>query len=467
MTIQLRDYQARAVHELRHAFREGARSPLFTLATGGGKTFVFSYIAQQAAQRGGHVLILVHRQELLMQASRSLDVLDVAHGLIAPGHSSTLDNVQVASVQTLVRRLKKITWEPSLIIVDEAHHAVAGSWRKILDAFPTALVLGVTATPCRLDGQGLGRDAGGVFDDLILGPSIPELVAAGHLCDSKVYAPPMVANLDGVKQRAGDFAKGEVAERMDKPTITGNAVGHYQRLAPGKPAIAFCASVAHAEHVAEEFRASGFRSASLDGSLPDGERKQRIDDLASGKIHVLTSCEIVSEGFDLPVVTAAILLRPTASEGLYLQQVGRALRPFPGKEYAIILDHVGNVLTHGLPDDEREWTLEGRPKRRGTSESGPPVRQCEACYTCHRPAPECPACGYRYKIDDRQPEEVAGELKEITKAEKIALRRVRVSEESGCTTLEDLQKLGEARGYKPGWAAHRFEARQRKRQWTT
>lgn len=463
--IDLRPYQEQAVAGLRGAFRDGHRAPLLVLPTGGGKTFVFCYIARQAVERGRKVLVLVHRQELLMQSSRSLDFLEVEHGLIAPQHTPTTDDVQVASVQTLVRRLDKVRWgPPDIVIVDEAHHAVAGSWRKILDHFSDSMTIGVTATPARLDGQGLGVKVGGVFDRMVQGPSIAELTEQGFLAPAKVYAPPMVADLDGVKKAAGDFQKKDVAKRMDKSTITGDAVGHYARLAPGRPAIVFCVTVAHAEHVAEQFRASGFRAASLDGSLPDDERKQRIDDLSSGRLQVLTSCEIVSEGFDLPVCEVAILLRPTTSTALYLQQVGRVLRPAPGKEHAVILDHVGNVRTHGLPDADREWDLDaGKTKRGKKGETGPPVRQCEQCFTCHAPAPECPACGYRYKMDDRTPEQVEGELEEITEAEKAALRHEKKREEASCETLADLERLGKARGYKPGWALKRYEARMRNR----
>lgn len=462
--IQLRPYQDKIVQDLRQSIRQGSKSPLLVLPTGGGKTFVFCYIARQAAAKGSKILTLVHRQELLMQSSGSMDLLGVEHGLIAPKHTATQDDVQVASVQTLVRRLERIRWSPDIVIVDEAHHAVAGSWRKILDAFPSSLVIGVTATPCRLDGQGLGTKVGGVFDSMVIGPSIADLTEEGYLSPCKVYAPPMVADIEGVKRVAGDFQKKQLAERMDKPKITGDAVGHYSKLTPGRPAIAFCVSVAHAEHVAAQFNSCGFRAASLDGSLPDEERKQRIEDLAEGRIHVLTSCEIVSEGFDLPVVEVAILLRPTTSTALYLQQVGRALRPCEGKEFAVILDHVGNVLTHGMPDMDRDWELNaGKPKRKGKRDVAPPVRQCEQCFTCHAPAPFCPCCGYRYKMDDRTPEQVEGELQEITEAEKQQLARERKREEADCKTLEDLEILGRARGYSPGWAAHRYKARMRKR----
>jgi|LGVF01.2.fsa_nt_gb superfamily II DNA or RNA helicase len=463
--IALRDYQAMDVNRLRGAFRDGLKAPLYVLSTGGGKTVIFSYITQQAAARGNRVLILVHRQELLRQSSESLESLGVEHGLIAPGRSMTGDPVQVASVQTLVRRLHKIV-PPDLIIIDEAHHASAASWKKVIEAYPKAHLLGVTATPCRMDGKGLGTQAGGYFDTMIAGPSIRDLIDRGFLCPPKVYAPPTDFSTDGLHSRYGDFIKKEVAAAVDKPVITGSAVEHYRKICPGTPAIAFCASVAHAEHVAEEFRAAGFQAASVDGSMDDGRRKSLIRALGTGGLHVLASCDIISEGTDIPVVGAAILLRPTQSMGLFLQQVGRALRICPGKKHAIILDHVGNCLRHGMPDEVREWSLDGEDRKgasRGSQEVLERVKQCEQCYAVHAPAPRCPQCGFEYEDAGCAPEEVAGELQEIDEEQAELMKRQRRREVGRADTLEELQAIGRERGYKPGWARYIWESRQKRR----
>jgi DNA repair protein RadD len=458
--VKLRDYQERAVYSLRASFGAGKRRPLLVLPTGGGKTFVFCYIAASATKRGNKTLILVHRQELLRQTSDSLKALGVAHGLIAPGAPQRFgEAVQVASVQTIVRRfdhLARAGWSPDLIVPDEAHHATAGTWRTVIERWAGARVLGVTATPVRTDGRGLDD----VFDDLILGPQIAELIDEGHLAPPTVYAPPVQAELDGIRTRAGDFARDELAERMDRPTVTGDAVEHYGRICPGVPAIAFCVSVAHAEHVAEQFRASGWRAASLDGSMPDADRKARIADLAEGRLDVLTSCDIISEGTDIPVVGAAILLRPTQSLGLYLQQVGRALRLYPGKAEAVILDHVGNIQRHGLPDEPREWTLEGRAKgqRRKADDGPPPPLTCEGCFRqIRRPAPPaCPSCGHVFKAKDRAAglQQVGGELMKITAADKARIAADRKREQGQAETMQDLVALAHRRGYAnpQGWA---------------
>lgn len=453
----LRPYQQTAVTQLRESYLTGHRAPLFVLPTGGGKTHTFSYVAQNAVERGRRVCILVHRRELLLQASGSLRSMGVKHGLIAPGFNQTTDPVQIASVQTLVRRNRRDPFD--LLIIDEAHHAAAGTWKTIRDAYPAARLLGVTATPVRSDGQGL--DA--VFDDMIIGPSMSQLIAEGYLVKPVVYAPPTMIDLSGVRKRGGDFDQRQVAERVDKPTITGDVIGHYRKLAGGKPAIAFCASVAHAEHVAAEFRSAGFKAQSVDGNTAPAERAAAIAALGRGDIHVLTSCDIISEGTDVPVVTAAILLRPTQSLGLYIQQVGRALRPAPGKDRAIILDHVGNVLRHGMPDEDRDWSLEGIAKQsKAANDNVPTVKQCEKCYFVFKPAPVCPSCGHQHIIKAREVQQAEGNLVEIDAAAAAAMKRERQREIGSARTIEALEEVARKRGYRPGWVRFIMQSRARK-----
>lgn len=462
--MQLRDYQQRDANRLRAAFAQGARAVVYVLGTGGGKTYTFSHIAQNAVAKGNNVLILAHRRELIRQTSQSLRDIGVSHGVIAPRVPRMTQPIQVASVHTLVRRMDRYNWRPGLIIVDEAHHLVDGStWGKIIEYYEGTPILGVTATPTRLDGRGLGREADGVFDTMVVGPSIRELIDQGYLAPPVVYAPPTAVDLSGVRTRGGDFAAGALADAMDKPTITGDAVRHYQKLCTGEPAIAFCASINHAEHVAERFRAAGYQAASIDGNMDGKEREQRIRDLGNGQLHVLTSCDIVSEGTDIPVVSAAILLRPTQSESLFLQQVGRSLRVHPGKTRALILDHVGNVMRHGMPDEDREWSLAGRPRGRGGDKSdAAPIRQCEQCYTVHRPAPRCPSCGHLYPVQEREVEEVDGELQEV---DPEVVRRMRKQEQAKAKTKDELTELANQRGYKNPrkWAEYVYNARQKKR----
>jgi DNA repair protein RadD len=404
--ISLRDYQQGGVNAIRKSYSGGETSVLYVLATGGGKTVVFSYIAKNTSDRAKRVLILVHRIELMRQTFRKLHEGNVECGLINPKFTPTPHAlVQIASVQTLVRRIEtgKARFDYDLVIVDEAHHAVAGTWNKILrkvkETKPSARILGVTATPIRSDGTGLSD----IFGSLILGPSIKELTDRKFLVPSRVYAPSAKLDLSNVRLQDGDYNTKDLAEIVDNTVITGDAIEYYKKLCPNVPAIVFCVSIKHAEHVAEQFRNAGFKAKSVDGTMEDDERRRIIDGLANGSTEVCTSCDIISEGTDIPCVMAAILLRPTQSLGLFIQQVGRALRPAPGKEYAIILDHVGNCILHGLPDDDREWSLQGevrRKKKRGDEEPAVKVIQCPVCFAAHRPAPMCPSCGHKYVAQD-------------------------------------------------------------------
>jgi len=456
--FDLRPYQQAAVDGVRDSFRLGRRRPLLVAPTGSGKTVIFSYITASAAAKGNRTLVLVHRAELLEQCHRSLESMDVPHGLIASGLTPDRSQLtQIASVQTLVRRFDRVL-PPDLIVIDEAHHATAGAWASVLAQYPNARVLGVTATPQRLDGKGLGQ----VFDDLIRGPEVTKLIDEGYLCKPVYYAPKTV-DLTGVHMVAGDYNRAEVAERMDRPTITGDAVIHYRKYAEGQPCIVFCTGIKHAEHVAQAFNAAGYRFKVIDGTLAKGERARRVLDLSSGALQGLVSVDIVSEGFDLPCVSTAILLRPTASLSLHLQQIGRVLRPSPGKQRAVILDHVGNCRRHGLAEEVRDWSLDGIRKRgkRGPQDDVADTRQCPECFAVHTPSPQCPQCLHVYEIKDRIPDVVEGELEELKAREAV---RGRKREQGTAQTLEDLIRVGKARGMKNpyGWAHNVFKARQKK-----
>lgn len=474
MSFKLRDYQSNGVDKIRDAFRRRKKFVLFILPTGGGKTAVFSYIAESAVGRGKKVLILVHRQELLNQASAGLARLGVEHGLISPRFEHSNSNVQIASVQTAVRRLDKLG-SPDLIIIDEAHHATASTYRKILEANPSALVLGVTATPVRSDGKGLGIESGGIFDDIVIGPSVSDLIGLGFLVEPEVYAPPLDLDLSGLKRKMGDYDKKQLDERFNKPRIFGCAVDHYLRLCPGQPAIAFCNSVARAEEAASEFRARGVRAVRVDGAMEQSARVAAIEGLGNGSVDVLTSADLIGEGVDIPRVSAAILLRPTQSLGLYLQQVGRALRPYPGKKRAIILDHVGNTLMHGFADDDRAWSLtEGYREKKiilAVGEVEVKIFQCVKCYHIYESTTVsdlCPNCKATLPIKVRKIRQVSGSLKKVTEEEREAILRAkqeRSMERGSARSEEDLIRLATARGYKnpAKWAAHVIGGRKKKR----
>ncbi len=456
---QLRPYQEDAVSRLRTAYAAGARAPLLVLPTGGGKTVVFAHICEGVSARGRRACVLVHRRELIHQASAKLHAAGVPHGIVAPGHTPTRDAIQVASVQTLGRRIGRgATPRPfDLLVIDEAHHACAGQWMGAIAAFPAARLLGVTATPERLDGKGLGRAAGGPFDAIIEGPGMADLIRDGFLVPVEAYAPPGTADTGGIATRAGDWARDQLATAVDRPTITGSAVEHYGRLSPGLPAIAFCVSVEHAKHVATEFRAAGWRAAAADGAMDPRARDAAIAGLGTGAVQVLTSCDLISEGLDVPAVGAVILLRPTKSLGLHLQQIGRGLRPAAGKGHLIVLDHAGNILRHGLPDEPRQWSLEGAARRpRADKPLLPAILRCPACFALHTRRAVCPQCGHVHATaGGREVEHADGELVHIDAAARERLRQAPLRELlAGARTPDQLREIAKARGYKPGWAWH-------------
>jgi DNA repair protein RadD len=458
MSVTLRPFQATAVTEIRGAFMAGLRRVLFVLPTGGGKTFTFVYIAEQAAIRGNRVCILVHRQELVDQASRSLHAIGCQHGVIAAGYRQDLRHtVQVASVQTLARRLHTIPPDFfQLLIVDEAHHAVAGTWAKILAAIPRAHVLGVTATPERLDNRGLGDQ----FQTLIEGPDAGWLTEQGFLVPARIFAPPGI-DLSAVKRFDTKKGREDSDGILRQGQAMGDAVSHYRRTIEdvhNGTAIAFCCSVAHAEAVAQAFREQGISAAMLDGNTDRGVRKRLISDLGTGQLKVLTSCDIISEGTDIPSVTGAMLLRPTDSLGLHLQQVGRVLRPCPGKTHAIINDHVGNTLRHGRPTDPREWSLEGRPKGKRSASDALPIKVCDSCFSAIPAAsPTCPECGHVFpQAAPRELAIVKGDLQELPASVIARRKRTQVAE---ARTREELEAIRLERGYSRGWTDHILRAR--------
>jgi len=343
-----------------------------------------------------------------------------------------------------VRRLDQFERPPDLIIVDEAQHAVANTWRKIIEYFPNALVIGFTATPARLSGDGLGV----IFQALALGPTVRELIDMGNLSPFEYFSPPVVADFGDLKVKYGDYQQSDVALKMDKSEIIGDVIENYRKLADGKRAIVYCASCEHAEHVAKEFNLAGISAAYIDGTTNKAIRKLAIEQFRTGIVKILTNVDLVSEGFDVPNMEAVILLRPTQSVALFIQQAMRAMRADPENpdKVAVIIDHVGNVYRHGLPDEDREWSLEGKVKKRDPSEIS--VRQCPECYYNHLPRPSCPKCGFVYKVQEQaEIKQTKGELLQIK-----ALERAEANKEVGrARTRQDLEMIAIKRGYSLRW----------------
>ncbi len=466
----LRPYQEADVGRIRAAYAGGASRLCYQLPTGGGKTIVFAYILAAAAAKGARVLILAHRIEIIEQIAAALTSFGVRHGIVAAGHPETpAAAVQVASVFTLVRRLSTLSscrrgrslggiGSFDLVIIDECHHAVASTWRDIIAALRDARILGVSATPERLDGKGLDD----IFEELIAGPSVKDLIGQGFLAPFTAFGPKTGPDLGGIGITAGDYRIDQLAAVMSGSVIVRSAVSEYRRLCPGVPAITFCVDIDHSQAVTRAFLADGWRAAHLDGTTPRDERQAMIAALAAGDLDVLSNCGLISEGVDVPAVVAAVLLRPTMSRALYLQQAGRALRP--GKPRALILDHAGCIARHGLPDTEYPWSLEGRAKEQGQRER---ARQCEACGAFNPPGrSHCCECGAAFPTATPTLPRLRGErvsvLDEIDAAAADWLTSISYGEALDWAGADKarLREVARARGYKPGWIYWRLKEAQ-------
>jgi superfamily II DNA or RNA helicase len=457
MSATLREYQHDIISEARGLMRQGIKSILIQSPTGSGKTLLTAHMLGTASGKGLHCWFMVHRRELIKQSISTFAQVGIKHGVVAAGwYEEPHLNVQLASVQTVARRVDRIK-NPKLIVWDEAHHVAAGSWSKIHAAFPDAFHIGLTATPERLDGTGLKQ----WFKAMVKGPAVRWLIDNKFLSEYKIYAPPSINTTD-IHSRMGDFVKSELSAAIDKPTITGDAIRHYQKYGMGKRAVCFCVSIEHSQHVAKQFMDAGIEAVHVDGESSMEHRDQSIERFRKNEIKVLTNVDLFGEGFDLPALEVAILLRPTQSLGLYLQQVGRALRPFPGKSHAVILDHAGNCARFGLPDEERDWSLEPKDKKSRASGSSANIRICPKCFAAQTLGSDsCKFCGFEFEKSPRQVDQVEGELEEV---DAEALRRHRNAEQGKAQSLQELIAVGKSRGYQrpEAWARYVWRARMMK-----
>lgn len=433
---QLRDYQLQAIRQVSISWRQGFKRPCIVIPCGGGKSIITAEMAKRTTDSGRRVLFLVHWRELCEQIEATFT---------AWGVDMALCTVQM--VQTACRRVQKLP-EPCLIITDENHHCLAKSYRKIYDAFPDAYGVGVTATPVRLNGGGLGD----VNDKLIIGPSVRELIFRNCLADFDYYAP-QVADLSELKRKStGDFDPVQAAELLDSPAIYGDILRHYRKLADGVKAICYCSTIRHSEEMAKRFRDSGIPAAHIDGNTSKDKRADIIQDFRENRLQILCNVDLISEGFDVPDCGCSILLRPTKSLTLFIQQAMRSMRYQPGK-CAVIIDHVGNVHRHGLPDLDRAWTLDPKPARSQKNEVH--VRQCPECCFTHNSAPKCPNCGHIYR---KTQEEILEEKKE-QELVRMERRMEQVSCPEECRSAKELFAYAKKKGYKSGWAYHQAKAR--------
>lgn len=424
----LRPYQADLISNARNSLASGKFSPCVVAPCGAGKSVILADIAKLTTDKGNRVLFIVHRIELVEQITQTFREYGVNMNLC-----------DIYMVQTAARRLDRIQ-KPSLILTDEGHHGNANSYKKVYEHFSDVYRIGVTATPTRLDGSGLRE----VYDDLILGPTVSDLIRMGHLAPYKYYGFPTVKT-DDLKISKGEFVMTEEKTQ----NIWGDVISTYLDKANGMKTIVYCHSIVASKTMAERFNAEGIPAEHIDGTTTPAERKRIINDFRSGAIKILSNVDIVGEGFDVPDCEAVILLRPTLSLALHIQQSMRCMRFKPGKT-AIILDHVGNFERHGLPDTPHEWSLDAK-KKKNRREKSKAIKQCTECFAVY-PATEtaCPYCGYVPEVKQKEyVEHKEVELTEIKQELVIDYRTV-----ADCRCYKDLVQLAKNRGYKKpnGWA---------------
>lgn len=458
MTITLRDYQQQAVNEVYNSWKHGNRNVCVTISTGGGKSVIMSYIALSYKKQHKNVAVIAHRNELVSQMSCHLARAGIVHRVIASkttiaqitrkhrvlfGKSfiSPTELTAVVGVDTLISRYESLrAWaqQISLWEIDEYHHCtVNNKWGKAVQLFQNAYGLGVTATPCRADGQGLGRHADGYTDDLIVGPSMRMLINRGYLADYEIVCPKSDLKVDDSQVSAnGDWSNQTLRKAAKKSKIVGDVVQNYIKYAKDRQAIVFATDVETADEISKDFNEHNIKAVSLNGNSNPAYREQSLDLFGKSEIQVLVNVDLFDEGLDINGCDVVIMARPTASLGKYLQAVGRALRPAPGKT-ALIIDHVSNVIRHGLPDIPREWTLDRRQKR-AKAERDPDEIELTVCKNCLKPYEKfrtvCPYCGNEKPLPEprsRSIEMVEGDLVLLDRAALERMRRGTILESPG------------------------------------
>ena len=459
--MNLRPYQSEVIAAARREIASGRRRPLIVAPTGAGKTIIAAKIADGAVAKGRRVLFLAHRRELIAQAADKLWTSGrIESAILMAGYPSRPQcPVQVASVQTLWARAHRSEAisrpEADVVIVDEAHRARSRTYQEILDSYPHAVILGLTATPCRSDGRGLGN----VFDALVQCPPVADLTAQGYLVPTVVYAP-SEPDLAGVRIARGDYVERELAARSDTPVLVGDIVEHWLRLAEGRKTVVFGASVAHSVHIRDAFRAAGIAAEHIDGRTPADERDAILRAQSRGDVTVVCNCMVLAEGWDQPDVSCCVIARATKNMGLYRQMAGRVLRPWPGKTDALILDHAGVTREHGFVDEPVEWTLDVDSRAvsavadRRQREPSERLRACPQCTAIRTAGEACRVCGWAPSVRGQAVEVVDGDLVRHERGQKAQKREWSMAEKQAM--YSELLSYCRDKGYRPGWAANKY-----------
>ncbi len=469
--IHLRPYQNGAIQNLRAVIGAGNKNVLLQAATGAGKTVIACEMIRLATSKNKRVLFVAHRKEIILQTSLKLDAFGIEHGVIMSSHKRKNNHaVQVASIQTLTRRG---TPPADLIIIDECHLSCSASYKQLLEDYPKATIIGLTATPIRLDGKGLGE----IYSEIVSVIPMADLIADGHLVKPRVFAP-FTPDMKGIKKSKGDYDATQTACLMDKKEITADIVKHWLSAAmlqgvdfiqlsssrsannPNPPkdyrkTIIFASSVEHSKNIVQEFTDNGISAKHLDATTPAAERDSVLQAWRDNEFTVLSNCGLFIEGLDVPDASCCILARPTKSLTIYLQAVGRVMRPAEGKTDCIILDCAGLTYEHGFVDDHREWTLNGKVKKQ-RDEPVPTVHICEECFAAYSKAQhphECPECGFKTPVEQREVNNADVDMIELTQSMVEQLRKQQRKQDFiSCKTLADYLDMARRYKYKTSWA---------------
>ncbi|WP_281828851.1 DEAD/DEAH box helicase [Lactobacillus amylolyticus] len=437
---QLFPYQQRLVNQARQKLAQGNKGVLIVSPPGSGKSVVIAEIVRLATLRGNRVMFTVHRQELINQITQTFQKNDV-----------DLRYCTIMTVGKIANRLGKLS-KPQLIITDETHHSKAKTYRKIYDYYSDVPRLGFTGSPWRLNGQGFQE----IYDVMIEGPSVNQLISKNHLAPYKYFSVKLIDDTQLKKSSTGDFTNKSIDEAIGK-TVFGDVVKTYRSKADGQKTIVYAHDIEYSKKIVEAFKSAGISAAHCDSKTPKAERKRIMKDFKIGRLKVLSNVDLISEGFDVPDCSCVIMLRPTESLVLFLQQSMRCMRYQPEKT-ATIIDHVANYTRFGMPDTPRKWSLEGwKKKKKNKVSDAPALKECQECYAVIPAAFKiCPICGAEIEAEgseleeDRQAKiEKIGEFKMTANYELNAWARKKPED---AQKVEDLYKIAKARGYKPGWA---------------
>ena len=462
--MNLYDYQLKVITEYEAKVAAGVRRILIAAPTGSGKTVIASEIIRREVAKSQRVVFLAHRDELLIQARRKLSRFDITAGIIKAGRDNDARPqalVQICGIQTLHRRaIRRQTLElppAETVIVDEGHHARARTYEQIVAAYSDAIIIGLTATPCRSDGRGLGN----CFDVIIEAPQVAELIKLEKLVPAKIFAPP-APDLRGVQTaKTGDYVISQLEERMNTDALVGDVVEHWLRHAERRRTVGFAVDVAHSVHITRELVKSGVRAEHLDGTTKQDEREAILSRLASGETEFVSNCAVLTEGFDLPDLGCIVLVRPTKSLLLYRQMIGRGLRTAPpDKKDCIILDHAGAVHRHGLPTDPIEWTLHtdkraaNKTHDRRKSEHKDPFCECKACGHLRMRGYACTNCGWEPKPRANGIDYIDEDLVELGQTQRSELDRVTFYRE--LRGFQHTARRKDGSQYNPKWPACQY-----------